>query len=55
MSKLRKENSVKNVIKIGSGRKQRKKSKILLKNIADEFNYTPMRGLGDTGHLGGEW
>jgi hypothetical protein len=56
MSKPRKGSSARNVIKIGSGRKQRKKSKQLLKNIVDEFNQeTPMRGLGDTGHLGGEW
>jgi len=56
MSKPRKENSAKNVIKIGSGRRQRRKSKILLKNIVETFNQEPnMRGLGDTGHLCGEW
>ena len=55
MSKPKKVNSAQLAIKISNKKKQRIKSKILLKNIADEFNYTPMRGLGDTGHLGGEW
>jgi len=46
MSKPRKVNSAKTVIKIGSGRKQRKKSKQLLKNITDRFNYGTL-GLAD--------
>jgi len=46
MSKVRKENSARPVIKIGSGRKQRKKSKQLLKNITDNFNYGTL-GLAD--------
>jgi len=56
MSKLRKENSARRAIKTLNSKKQRKESRILLKNIVDEFNQEPnMRGLGDTGHLAGEW
>ena len=56
MSKLRKENFVRRAIKTLNKKKQRIKSKQLLKNIVNEFNYEPhMRGLGDTGHLRGEW
>ena len=46
MSKPRKGSSARNVIKIGSGRKQRKKSKVLLKNIANNFNHGNL-GLPD--------
>jgi len=56
MSKLRKEGSARNATKTLNKKKQRIKSKVLLKNIVDSFNYeTPMRGLGDLGKLGGEW
>ena len=56
MSKRLKESSARNAIKTSNKKKQRIKSKQLLKNIVNEFNQEPrMRGLGDTGHLGGEW
>lgn len=56
MSKLRKENSARIATKLSNSKKQRKKSKTLLKSIVIQFNQEPnMRGLGDTGHLCGEW
>jgi len=56
MSKQEKENFAQSVIRRSNNKKQRKESRILLKNIVDEFNQEPnMRGLGDTGHLAGEW
>jgi len=50
MSKQAKVNSVKNVIQLSNNKKQRKKTKILLKTIVNDFNQEiPMRGLGDLG------
>ena len=56
MSKVKKGDSARPVIKIGSKKKQRTELKILLRNIADDYNQSiKMRGLGDTGHLAGQW
>jgi len=56
MSKLQKESFARRAIKTLNKKKQRIKSKQLLKNIVNEFNYEPhMRGLGDTGRLEEEW
>jgi len=46
MSKLLKVNSAKSVIKIENRKKQRIKSKQLLKNIANQFNGKDLPGWG---------